>query len=276
MIVLEIDEILKVKKHQITIPKIVVLEFQEIKNIILKLNSGSKNFNEILGGGFCPGRNYLIFGAHRTGKTQIAHQLCIQAFKCFFNLKGIGNHSLNVYYFDTENTFRPERLKELALNAGFENVEKFDYILVSKIMSNSAFLLSLKNFEKFIEKSQNGVLIIDTINNHYNSEIADQLVSVNIAKMRFMKILELINRFTRKYNLITIALAQVTSNLSEKYWTPVIPVGNQILNHYFSEYIFLEYKDENQRYVQLVNSLELPERRLTFKITSSGIQDHKI
>lgn len=274
---MELSEILKIKNYQIFIPKIIVNEFQGIDDIILKLDSGSKNFNEILGGGFCPGRNYLIFGANRTGKTQIAHQICIQALKYFSKIKGISNNSLKyVYYFDLENTFRPERLKELATNAGFENTEKFDNILISKIMSNSAFLLSLKNFENFIKKSQKGVLIIDTINNHYNSETADKLVSVTNAKMRFIKILELINSLTHKYNLITIALAQVTSNLNEKPLIPVIPVGNHILNHYFSEYIFLEYKDDNQRYVQLVNSLELPERRSIFKITSSGIQDHKI
>ena len=273
---MEIDKILKVKKHQVLIPKIIVDEFQEINDINFKLDSGSKNLNNVLGGGFCPGRKYLIFGANRTGKTQIAHQICLQAFKCFSNFKGVGNNNFNVYYFDTENTFRPERLKELAINAGFENTENFENILISKIMSNSALFLSLKNFEKIIEKGQSGILIIDTINNHYNSEKADKFTSVNKAKMRLIKILELINTLTHKFNLITIVLAQVTSNLSEKTLIPVIPVGYHILNHYFSEYIFLEYRDENQRYFQLVNSLELPERKLTFTITSSGIQDHKI
>ena len=273
---MEINKILKINKHQVLLPKIIIDEFQEIKKKSFKLNSGSRNLNNVLGGGFCSGRKYLIFGANRTGKTQIAHQICLQAFKCVSNIKGIANNNCDVYYFDTENTFRPERLIELALNAGFENTENFENIFVSKIMSNSSFILSLKNLEKIIEKSHKGVLIIDTINNYYNLEKADKFTSLNKAKTRFIKILELINTLTHKFNLITIVLAQVTSNLNDKMLIPIVPVGYHILNHYFSEYIFLEYKDENQRYIQLVNSLELPERKLTFKITSSGIQDYII
>ncbi|KKN17441.1 hypothetical protein LCGC14_0965890 [marine sediment metagenome] len=275
---MEVNEILKIKSYQIIIPKKNLDEFKKEKSRLLILPSGSNNFDEILGGGFRQGTTYLIFGANRTGKTQLSHQLCIHAFNNFSKLfKSLRiKHLKFVYYFDTENTFRPERLKELAVAAGFEDIKILESILVSKIMSNSAFLLSLKNLEKIVEKSHVAVLIIDTINNHYNSELADKTLSFNKAKERFLKILIKINTLTKKYNLITIVLAQVTSNLGKEIVIPVLPVGNQILNHFFSEYIFLEYKNENQRYIHIVNSLNLPEKRLQYKITSAGIQDYEI
>ncbi len=275
---MEVNEILKIKQHQIVVPKNKLDDLQTEKKSLLTLHTGSNDFDKMLGGGFHQGKKYLIFGANRTGKTQLSHQLCIQAFICFSKeLESFRKKDLkHIYYFDTENTFRPERLKELAVAFGFENSKILETILVSKIMSNSAFLFSLKNLEKIIEKTHIGVLIIDSINNHYNSELADKTISFNKAKERFLKILIEINKLTKNYNLFTVALAQVTSNIGKEIMIPVIPIGNQILNHFFSEYIFLEYINKNQRYIRIVNSLNLPEKRFLYKITSAGIQDYKI
>jgi len=105
---------------------------------------------------------------------------------------------------------------------------------------------------------------------------SDKKISTNKTKDIFMRILTKINELTIKFNLITIATAQVTSNLIKDTSIKVLPVGNHFLNHFFSEYVYLDYKEHNQRYIQLVNSMSLPEKRLLYKITSLGIQDYKI
>ena len=270
---MEINNILQIKNHQIITLKNILDNLQKRKKKLLSLGSGLNKLDEFLGGGFKQGMQYLIFGANRTGKTQLAHQLCLQAFINFSEkYERIRNKNVkSVYYFDIENTFRPERLRELALKSGYENKEVLESILVSKIMSNSAFLLSLKDLENGIEKGKVGVLIIDSINNHYNSEMANKRDSFTAVKVKFLKILMEINRLTQKYNLITVVFSQVTSNLSKDAVISVLPIGNQYLNHYFSEYIFLEQKDEYRWCVQLVNSLNFPEKKMTYKITSSGV-----
>jgi RecA/RadA recombinase len=220
----------------------------------------------------------LIFGANKTGKTQICHQLCVQAFthlsKSFEKFEKKRNHF--IYYFDTENTFRPERLKELIIKDDVDYNVLLKNIIVSKIMSNSAMLLSLKELENLLELNFINILIIDTINNHYNSELASKDISPIKTKGIFLKILDKINTLTREYNLITITTAQVISNISQETSIRVLPVGNHLLNQYFSEYLYLEYKESDQRYVHLINSISLPEKRMLYKITSSGIQDYKI
>ena len=50
------------------------------------------------------------FGEFRTGKTQLSHTLCVTAQLPKENGGGHGK----VIYIDTENTFRPERIKEIA------------------------------------------------------------------------------------------------------------------------------------------------------------------
>ncbi|NVM35151.1 MAG: AAA family ATPase [Candidatus Lokiarchaeota archaeon] len=273
-----IYKLLGIDKHQIIKLHKTYDHSVIIKNDQNVLASGAKNFDETIGGGFYRGKKYLIFGANKTGKTQLCHQLCVQAFIQFS--KSTKNSEINnkqfVFYFDTENTFRPERIKELIGTYNVEINKMLKNILVSKIMSNSAFLLSLNELENLLGKNSINVLIIDSINNYYNSDLANRNVTNKKAKEIFLKILTKINELSSYHNLIIVATAQVTSNFNRKTPLKVLPIGNHILNHFFSEYIYLDYKEHDKRYVQLVNSLNLPEKRLLYKITSSGIQDHKI
>ena len=273
-----INQILGIDKHQVIKLQNIHDTLEINRNKLYILASGAKNFDDTIGGGFYKGNKYLIFGANKTGKTQLCHQLCVQAFIQFSKI--VNNSKIKnkqfVFYFDTENTFRPERIKELILKYDVNYDKILKNILVSKIMSNSAFLLSLKELEKFLEKNTITILIIDSINNYYNSDLANKSISVNKAKEIFLRILALINKLTLEYSLITITTAQVTLNLNKDSPLRVLPVGNSILNHFFSEYVYLDYKEQDKRYVQLVNSINLPEKRLLYKITSSGIQDYKI
>jgi len=275
---ISINEVLEIDKHQIVKTKELLKDYRFLKKLQYNISTGAKNFDETIGGGFYQGKKYLIFGGNKTGKTQLCHQLSVQAYFQSFRLNE-RSQILNkqfIFYFDTENTFRPERLNELIISQQVDYNKLLKNIFVSKIMSNSALLLSLQELESILEKDDINLLIIDTINNHFNSEIANKKISTNKTKDIFMRILTKINELTIKFNLITIATAQVTSNLIKDTSIKVLPVGNHFLNHFFSEYVYLDYKEHNQRYIQLVNSMSLPEKRLLYKITSLGIQDYKI
>ncbi|MFX1364365.1 MAG: hypothetical protein ACFFCE_00785 [Promethearchaeota archaeon] len=242
------------------------------------LTSGAKNFDETIGGGFCKRKKYLIFGANKSGKTQLCHQLCVQAYFQFSDSKEnprFKNEQF-IFYFDTENTFRPERIKELIAKYDLELQKILKNILVSKIMSNSAFLLSLEELNNYIGNNSINVLIIDSINNHYNSDLANKKITANKAKGVFFKILTKINELSLSNNFIIIATAQISLNLNTNSLIKVLPIGNNILNHFFSEYVYLDYKEKDKRYVQLVNSLTYPEKKLLFTISPLGIQDYKI
>jgi RecA/RadA recombinase len=95
------------------------------KDINYHFSTGSRNFDKILNGGFLSRHMYLVFGANKTGKTQICHQMCIQAFK----------QNFGTIFIDTENTFRPERIRELAISQSLDSNSVLKKILVSKIMS---------------------------------------------------------------------------------------------------------------------------------------------
>ncbi|MFX0040627.1 MAG: hypothetical protein ACFFCY_11295 [Promethearchaeota archaeon] len=273
-----INEILEINNSQLIKKQKIIHEFDLLNKQKYVLQTGAKNFDETLGGGFHSHTQYLMFGANKTGKTQLCHQLCVQAYIQFSNI--YENHERKkhqfIFYLDTENTFRPERIKELILKTKVEYNELLRNILVSKIMSNSALLLALKELENLLKNNYISVLIIDTINNYYNSELANKRISPNKTKSTFLKVLDKIEQLRKDYNLITITTAQIISNISVETSIRALPGGHKLLNQYFSEYVYLSYKEQDKRYVQILNSLSLPEKRLLYKITSLGIQDYKI
>jgi len=261
---MELSELLGTKKEKISSFTQIINSSTRNEPQKIVLSSGSSNFDKVLNGGFRSGKVYLIFGANRTGKTQLTHQLCVQAHK----------HSLNnIMLLDTENTFRPERIKQLCEARELDFDDTLKKIMISSIMSSSILLLSLENVEKELKKKPGGILIIDSINNYYRLE---QATSYYDAKITFKEILKKINEITKKYNLITIATAQVSPNFSDNALIRELPVGINLLNHFFSELLYLSIKEDDQCFVHLLNSHSLPEKKLLYTITTNGIEDYKM
>ena len=81
-----------------------------------KITTGSSKLDELLGGGIESGCLIEFFGEFRTGKTQLCHQLCVNV---QFPLDEFGLEG-NALYIDTEGTFRPERIIQMAEGYGLD------------------------------------------------------------------------------------------------------------------------------------------------------------
>jgi len=275
---MDLTETLNINKDRVISSESILNEIQNSKNLKYILPLGLKNFDKsILNRGFHPNKKYLIFGANKSGKTQICYQICVQAFKLFSKELGYSKKE-NIkftYYLDTENTFRPERIKEIAIAMNLDYFKIFESINVASIMSNYALLLKLKEIEEQEQLQNVRVLIIDSINKYYRSEQGNKEISYYNTRTTFLKILKIIDDLTEKFNLISIITAQVAPNFIDDAIIRDIPVGNQYLNHFFSEYLYLSLKDD-KNYIHLLNSQLLPENNVPFKITPNGIEDLKI
>jgi len=143
-------------------------------------------------------------------------------------------------------------------------------------MSNNALLLKLNELDFMIKSNNIKLLIIDSINNFFRIERSDKQLSFLKAKTTYLKILEKINSLTRRFQLITILTAQVAPNFVEEAVVKEFPVGIQYLNHFFSEILYLSYKEKDMIYIHLVNSHLLPEKKVLYSITKRGIEDYKM
>ncbi len=86
------------------------LEVVERRKKIKKLSTGSSALDTLLGGGIETQSITEAFGEFRTGKTQLANTLAVTA---QLPLARGGGHG-KVAFIDTEDTFRPERIRKIA------------------------------------------------------------------------------------------------------------------------------------------------------------------
>merc|ERR1719463_575459 len=85
-------------------------EMLQMRKNMVTLTTGSSALDGLLGGGIETGQITEIFGEFRCGKTQLCHTLCVV---CQLPVDNGGAES-KALYIDTEGTFRPERLVQIA------------------------------------------------------------------------------------------------------------------------------------------------------------------
>ena len=120
----------KVEKLQAAAAKMVDMGFKTATEVhqgrqeTVQLSTGSKDLDELLHGGIETGSITEIFGEFRTGKTQLCHTLCVT---CQLPLEQGGAEG-KAMYIDTEGTFRPERLCEIAEKYGLNGQDVLDNV----------------------------------------------------------------------------------------------------------------------------------------------------
>ena len=99
-------------------------EVHQQRQDICQLTTGAKELDGLLKGGIETGSITEIFGEFRTGKTQLCHTLCVT---CQLPMEQGGAEG-KAMYIDTEGTFRPERLLEIAERYGLNGQNVLDNV----------------------------------------------------------------------------------------------------------------------------------------------------
>ncbi len=91
-------------------------QIMEKRKRIGHITSGSKNLDELIGGGFETQAVIEVFGEFGSGKSQLAHQLAVTVQLP----KEKGGLEAESIFIDSENTFRPERIVQIAEHYGLD------------------------------------------------------------------------------------------------------------------------------------------------------------
>ncbi|XP_046365059.1 meiotic recombination protein DMC1/LIM15 homolog isoform X2 [Haliotis rufescens] len=104
------------------------LQYADKRKEVFKVSTGSQELDKLLGGGVESMAITEAFGEFRTGKTQISHTLCVTS-----QLPGAkGYCGGKVVFIDTENTFRPDRLRDIADRFNLDQSAVLDNVLYAR------------------------------------------------------------------------------------------------------------------------------------------------
>ncbi|KAL8265298.1 hypothetical protein R6Q59_023428 [Mikania micrantha] len=129
------------------------------RKAVVRVTTGSQALDELLGGGIETLQITEAFGEFRSGKTQLAHTLCVTT-QLPTSMKG-GNGK--VAYIDTEGTFRPDRIVPIAERFGMDAGAVLDNILYARAYTYEHQYNLLLGLAAKMSEEPFRLLIIDSV-----------------------------------------------------------------------------------------------------------------
>jgi DNA repair protein RadA len=239
------------------------------RKTISRLTTGSKKLNELLGGGLETQAITEFYGEYGSGKSQLSHQLCVNV-QLPLNKGGLDARAL---YIDTENTFRTERIAQMASHAGLDQIEAFKGIILAEAYTSDHQMFLLEKSDKVIKENNIRLIVVDSLTAHFRSEYIGR---ENLAErqQKLNKHMHKIIRLARAFNLIALVTNQVLSSPDTYFGDPIRPIGGHIVAHTSHSRVYLRKTSRGSiRIARLVSSPYRPEGECVFKITENGIED---
>ena len=133
---------------------------------VKKLTSGASSLDELLGGGFETQSIVEVFGEFGSGKTQIGHQLAVNSLLS----ESQGGLDGEIVYIDTEDTFRPERIAQMAEAVGIDPEEALDRIHVARAYNSAHQILLVDEIKRMAKSIDVKLIIVDSLTSHFRAE----------------------------------------------------------------------------------------------------------
>jgi len=236
---------------------------------ILKLTTGSKKLDALLGGGIETQAITEFYGEYGSGKSQIAHQLCVNV-QLPVEEGGLDGGAL---YIDTENTFRVERITQMARHMGLDPEDVLKHIILAEAYTSDHQMFLLENSDKVIKENNIKLIIIDSLTAHFRSEYIGR-ESLAERQQKLNQHMHKLIRLARAFNAVAFVTNQVMASPDVFFGNSVRPIGGHIVAHTSHTRIYLRKAGRGPiRIARLVSSPYLPEGECVFKITENGIED---
>lgn len=231
------------------------------------LTSGSKTFDELLGGGFETQSIVELFGEFGSGKTQVAHQLCVAVQRA----KDKGGMDSHAFYIDTENTFRPERIIQMSEAMEMDPDEVLSKIHVARAYNSSHQMLLVDKLKDLSKEIKSRLLVVDSLTAHFRAEYVGRGALAD-RQQKLNKHMHDLLRWSDLNNGVVCVTNQVSSKPDAFFGDPTRPIGGHIVGHTATFRIYLRKSKGPKRIARLIDSPHLPEGEAVFTITKEGIR----
>jgi DNA repair protein RadA len=244
----------------------------EKRKSLVRFTTGSKNLDDFLEGGVESQAITELAGEFGSGKSQICHALCVTAAA---KAESSSSHINSIIYIDTENTFRPERVHQIAETRDLDSEEIMKKVFVCKINNSVQLETLIRNLGKAIEEYRAKLVIVDSIISLHRAEytgretLADRQQRLNIMLHKLLRLAE-------KYNVAIVLTNQVQSSPDITFGgsNSLRASGGNIVGHACTYRIFLR-KIGQDRLAIMVDSPHHAYDQVKFTISEKGVEDAK-
>lgn len=233
-----------------------------------KLTTCSKALDELIGGGVETQAITEFHGEFGSGKTQIMHELAVTV-QLPKDQGGFESHTVII---DTENTFRPERISQMARGLELDHLEVLKNIHVARAFNSHHQMLLVDKARELAEEFPVRLLIVDSLTAHFRAEFIGRGALAD-RQQKLNKHLHDLQRFADVYNAAIAVTNQVQSKPDTFFGDPTRPIGGHVLGHTATFRIYLRKSKGNKRICRLIDSPNMPEGEAVITISEEGIRD---
>lgn len=195
---------------------------------VIKLTTGSKSFDTILGGGFETGGISECFGEFGSSKTQVAHALAVNVQLP----KEKGGADGMAVYIDGEGSFRPERIQQMAKGLNLDPMETLKKIKVARAYNSDHQMLLAEKIEDLITKENLPIklLIVDSLTAHFRAEFTGRGTLAE-RQQKLNKHMHVLAKLASVYNICIYVTNQVMARPDTFFGDPTAAIGGNIVGH---------------------------------------------
>ena len=244
-------------------------EIMKKREKMIKITTGSTELDKLMGGGFETGAITEAYGQYGSGKSQIAHTLSVRV--QLTPEKG-GANGVAVYI-DTEGTFRPERIKNIAQDLGIDPQEALKNVKVARAFNSDHQMLLAEKIDELIKQGVNvKLVIVDSLTAHFRAEyigrgtLADRQQKINKHMHALLKLAD-------KHNIAVYVTNQVMAKPDQFFGDPTEAIGGHIVAHNSTYRLYLRRGKKGTRVAKMIDSPCMPESEAIFQVTEAGIKD---
>jgi RecA/RadA recombinase len=183
-----------------------------------------------------------------------------------------GGMEKGVIFVDTEHTFRPDRIVQLAEAQDMDVQKVLDNIQVARAENSDHQIILIEKCEDVINEKGVGLIVVDSLMSQFRSDYMGR-GALGERQQKLNKHLHTLQRLADKYNLAVYVTNQVMDDPGMLFGDPTKPIGGHVLAHSSTFRLYLRKGKEEKRIARMVDSPNLPEGECVFKVTREGIKD---
>lgn len=233
------------------------------------VSSSEADYNDYVYDLVVPGKHTFVGGNLPTvmHNTQICHTLCVTV----QTPREQGGLNGGAVYIDTEGTFRPERISEIAEARGLKPDDILSRIMVARAYNSAHQELIVRDLGKIIEPNHIKLVILDSAVAHYRAEFVGRGTLAE-RQQRLNRFMHLLLRVAEVYNVAVVVTNQVQAAPDSFFGDPTRPTGGHVVAHTSTYRVYLR-KGGKSRIARMVDSPYHAERDAVFILNEKGIDD---
>ncbi len=247
-------------------------DFEKKRSNASYITTGSKQLDQLLGGRGIESRAITeAYGAFGSGKTQLGLTLAVNT---QLPLEKGGAEGKTVFI-DTEGTFRPSRIKQIAAGIGANPEQVLKNILVARAFNSDHQVLLVDKISEMIKQGEPiKLVIIDSLTAHFRAEFSGRGQLAD-RQQRLNKYLHTLIKLAEQHNLAVYVTNQVMSNPAQMFGDPTTAIGGNIVGHASTYRMYLRRGKAGSRVAKLIDSPNLPDTECIFFVTEQGVRDEE-